>query len=76
MHIDITSVIHIFLYACIVIVVLICFIADLSQIRPVYAPKDFLEVVAGLQNTNYQNSVSNGYSRHLSFHPLLPHLSW
>ncbi|XP_070197839.1 TBC1 domain family member 19-like isoform X2 [Littorina saxatilis] len=35
---------------------------NLGQIRPVYAPKDFLEVVAGLQNTNYQNSVSNGGS--------------
>ncbi|KAL8612925.1 hypothetical protein ACOMHN_035002 [Nucella lapillus] len=35
---------------------------NLSQIRPVYAPKDFLEVVAGLQNSNYQNSLANGGS--------------
>ena len=49
-------------------VVSIFFFADLSQIRPVYAPKDFLEVVVALQNTNYQNCVSNGYGiyQHLS----------
>ncbi|XP_064608435.1 TBC1 domain family member 19-like [Liolophura sinensis] len=29
---------------------------DLSQIRPVYAPKDFLEVIANLQNNNYNNN--------------------
>lgn len=32
---------------------------DLGQIRPVYAPKDFLEVVTALQNSNYQTTVSN-----------------
>lgn len=34
--------------------------ADLSQIRPVYAPKDFLEVVTGLQNLNYENALTSG----------------
>ncbi|XP_047737622.1 TBC1 domain family member 19-like [Hyalella azteca] len=29
---------------------------DLSQIRPVYAPKDFLEVLASLRNPNYDES--------------------
>ncbi|XP_041368917.1 TBC1 domain family member 19-like [Gigantopelta aegis] len=34
---------------------------DLSQIRPVYAPKDFLEVVIGLQNPNFQTGNANGF---------------
>ncbi|CAL8327699.1 unnamed protein product [Lota lota] len=29
---------------------------DLSQFRPVYAPKDFLEVLIGLRNPNHDNS--------------------
>ncbi|XP_071087662.1 TBC1 domain family member 19-like isoform X1 [Haliotis cracherodii] len=33
----------------------------LSQIRPVYAPKDFLEVVIGLQNTNYQTTPAPSF---------------
>lgn len=34
---------------------------DLSQFRPVYAPKDFLEVIIGLQNPNYHGSDTPGY---------------
>ncbi|KAK3100088.1 hypothetical protein FSP39_014568 [Pinctada imbricata] len=34
---------------------------DLSQIRPVYAPKDFLEVILGLQNPNYRTSDTAGF---------------
>lgn len=30
---------------------------DLSQYRPVYAPKDFLEIIAGVRNPNYVNSI-------------------
>ncbi|KAK3873594.1 hypothetical protein Pcinc_021399 [Petrolisthes cinctipes] len=30
---------------------------DLTMIRPVYAPKDFLEVLASLRNPNYDESV-------------------
>ncbi|XP_025088277.1 TBC1 domain family member 19-like [Pomacea canaliculata] len=37
---------------------------DLSQIRPVYAPKDFLEVVTGLQNLNYENALTSGSNFH------------
>ncbi|CAG5120893.1 unnamed protein product, partial [Candidula unifasciata] len=33
---------------------------DLGQIRPVYAPKDFLEVVIGLQNSNCHTTGSVG----------------
>lgn len=33
---------------------------DLSQIRPVYAPKDFLEVIMSLQNPNYNTGDSSG----------------
>lgn len=35
---------------------------DLSQIRPVYAPKDFLEVIMSLQNPNYLNTEAHGAS--------------
>lgn len=31
---------------------------DLSHFRPVYAPKDFLEVIASLQNTNFNATVN------------------
>ncbi|KAK3593571.1 hypothetical protein CHS0354_018659 [Potamilus streckersoni] len=34
---------------------------DLSQIRPVYAPKDFLEVIMSLQNPNYNNGETPGF---------------
>ncbi|XP_013072479.2 TBC1 domain family member 19-like isoform X1 [Biomphalaria glabrata] len=34
--------------------------SDLSQIRPVYAPKDFLEVLVGLQNPNSANTGNMG----------------
>lgn len=34
---------------------------DLSQIRPVYAPKDFLEVIVGVQNPNYHGGESHGF---------------
>ncbi|KAF2356069.1 Rab-GTPase-TBC domain [Trinorchestia longiramus] len=30
---------------------------DLAQIRPVYAPKDFLEVLASLRNSNYDELI-------------------
>ncbi|MPC13574.1 TBC1 domain family member 19 [Portunus trituberculatus] len=30
---------------------------DLTMIRPVYAPKDFLEVLASLRNPNYDEAV-------------------
>ncbi|CAG2235123.1 TBC1 domain family member 19 [Mytilus edulis] len=33
---------------------------DLTQIRPVYAPKDFLEVIVGIQNPNYHGD-NNGF---------------
>ncbi|XP_052795180.1 TBC1 domain family member 19-like isoform X2 [Mya arenaria] len=33
---------------------------DLSQIRPVYAPKDFLDVIMALQNPNYNTGDSTG----------------
>ena len=32
---------------------------DLSQFRPVYAPKDFLEVIAGLKNPNMTDCGDN-----------------
>lgn len=32
-------------------------IADLTMIRPVYAPKDFLEVLSSLRNPNYDEST-------------------
>lgn len=35
--------------------------AYLSQFRPVYAPKDFLEVIIGLQNPNYHGSDTPGF---------------
>ncbi|XP_071124572.1 TBC1 domain family member 19-like isoform X1 [Mytilus edulis] len=35
-------------------------IHDLTQIRPVYAPKDFLEVIVGIQNPNYHGD-NNGF---------------
>lgn len=31
--------------------------ADLTMIRPVYAPKDFLEVLSSLRNPNYDEST-------------------
>ncbi|KAJ8298134.1 hypothetical protein KUTeg_024665 [Tegillarca granosa] len=34
---------------------------NLSQIRPVYAPKDFLDVIIGIQNPNYHNGDSQGF---------------
>ncbi|XP_060080026.1 TBC1 domain family member 19-like [Ylistrum balloti] len=34
---------------------------DLTQIRPVYAPKDFLEVIIGLSNPNYHNGDAPGF---------------
>ncbi|KAL3878492.1 hypothetical protein ACJMK2_030837 [Sinanodonta woodiana] len=34
---------------------------NLSQIRPVYAPKDFLEVIMSLQNPNYNNGETTGF---------------
>ncbi|ESO89527.1 hypothetical protein LOTGIDRAFT_234336 [Lottia gigantea] len=35
---------------------------DLSAIRPVYAPKDFLEVIIGLSNTNYRSKTESGFN--------------
>lgn len=36
---------------------------DLGKFRPVYAPKDFLEVVAGLRNPNFVDSSVTACSR-------------
>ncbi|XP_050415584.1 TBC1 domain family member 19 isoform X2 [Patella vulgata] len=35
---------------------------DFSQIRPVYAPKDFLEVVTSLNNVNYRSTNHSGFN--------------
>lgn len=37
------------------------FVKDLTQIRPVYAPKDFLEVIVSIQNPNYNGGESAGF---------------
>nr|XP_020636068.1 TBC1 domain family member 19 isoform X3 [Pogona vitticeps] len=38
---------------------------DLSLFRPVYAPKDFLEVLMNLRNPNYENSEQSSFRNHL-----------
>ncbi|XP_077632710.1 TBC1 domain family member 19 isoform X3 [Crocuta crocuta] len=38
---------------------------DLSLFRPVYAPKDFLEVLINLRNPNYENGDSLSFRTHL-----------
>lgn len=38
---------------------------DLSLFRPVYAPKDFLEVLINLRNPNYDSSDQPSFSSHL-----------
>ncbi|XP_028347882.1 TBC1 domain family member 19 isoform X3 [Physeter macrocephalus] len=38
---------------------------DLSLFRPVYAPKDFLEVLINLRNPNYENGDSHSFRTHL-----------
>ncbi|XP_057358122.1 TBC1 domain family member 19 isoform X3 [Manis pentadactyla] len=38
---------------------------DLSLFRPVYAPKDFLEVLVNLRNPNYENGDSPSFRTHL-----------
>ncbi|XP_061440394.1 TBC1 domain family member 19 isoform X3 [Rhineura floridana] len=38
---------------------------DLSLFRPVYAPKDFLEVLMNLRNPNYENSEQPSFRNHL-----------
>ncbi|XP_062964220.1 TBC1 domain family member 19 isoform X2 [Cynocephalus volans] len=38
---------------------------DLSHFRPVYAPKDFLEVLINLRNPNYENGDSLSFRTHL-----------
>nr|XP_044986077.1 TBC1 domain family member 19 isoform X2 [Jaculus jaculus] len=38
---------------------------DLSHFRPVYAPKDFLEVLINLRNPNYENGDSVSFRTHL-----------
>ncbi|XP_076056291.1 TBC1 domain family member 19 [Oratosquilla oratoria] len=35
--------------------------SDLTQIRPVFAPKDFLEVLAALRNPNYDENVEENW---------------
>ena len=35
------------------------FVSDLSQFRPVYAPKDFLEVIASLKNPNVSEGTDS-----------------
>ncbi|XP_062991686.1 TBC1 domain family member 19 isoform X2 [Elgaria multicarinata webbii] len=38
---------------------------DLSLFRPVYAPKDFLEVLMNLRNPNYENNEQPSFRNHL-----------
>ncbi|XP_028902434.1 TBC1 domain family member 19 [Ornithorhynchus anatinus] len=38
---------------------------DLSHFRPVYAPKDFLEVLMNLRNPNYENGDQPSFRTHL-----------
>uniref|UniRef100_A0A8C3U4B5 TBC1 domain family member 19 n=1 Tax=Catharus ustulatus TaxID=91951 RepID=A0A8C3U4B5_CATUS len=38
---------------------------DLSLFRPVYAPKDFLEVLMNLRNPNYENGEQPSFKNHL-----------
>uniref|UniRef100_A0A8B9EFG3 TBC1 domain family member 19 n=1 Tax=Anser cygnoides TaxID=8845 RepID=A0A8B9EFG3_ANSCY len=38
---------------------------DLSLFRPVYAPKDFLEVLMNLRNPNYENGEQPSFRNHL-----------
>uniref|UniRef100_A0A8C0F8X8 TBC1 domain family member 19 n=2 Tax=Bubo bubo TaxID=30461 RepID=A0A8C0F8X8_BUBBB len=38
---------------------------DLSLFRPVYAPKDFLEVLMNLRNPNYENGEHPSFRNHL-----------
>nr|XP_014347960.1 PREDICTED: TBC1 domain family member 19 isoform X2 [Latimeria chalumnae] len=38
---------------------------DLSRFRPVYAPKDFLEVLINLRNPNYDTNDQLGFKSHL-----------
>ncbi|OXB82923.1 UNVERIFIED_CONTAM: hypothetical protein H355_003365 [Colinus virginianus] len=38
---------------------------DLSLFRPVYAPKDFLEVLMNLRNPNYENGDQPSFRNHL-----------
>ncbi|XP_008117035.1 TBC1 domain family member 19 isoform X2 [Anolis carolinensis] len=38
---------------------------DLSLFRPVYAPKDFLEVLMNLRNPNYESSEQPSFRNHL-----------
>ncbi|XP_044274349.1 TBC1 domain family member 19 isoform X4 [Varanus komodoensis] len=38
---------------------------DLSLFRPVYAPKDFLEVLMNLRNPNYENNEHPSFRNHL-----------
>uniref|UniRef100_A0ACB8E741 Uncharacterized protein n=1 Tax=Sphaerodactylus townsendi TaxID=933632 RepID=A0ACB8E741_9SAUR len=38
---------------------------DLTLFRPVYAPKDFLEVLMNLRNPNYENSEQPSFKNHL-----------
>ncbi|XP_029445624.1 TBC1 domain family member 19 isoform X2 [Rhinatrema bivittatum] len=38
---------------------------DLSHFRPVYAPKDFLEVLINLRNPNYESSDQPSFRSHL-----------
>uniref|UniRef100_A0A8D0B294 TBC1 domain family member 19 n=1 Tax=Salvator merianae TaxID=96440 RepID=A0A8D0B294_SALMN len=38
---------------------------DLSLFRPVYAPKDFLEVLMNLRNPNYENSEQLSFRNHM-----------
>ncbi|TRZ23385.1 hypothetical protein HGM15179_003736 [Zosterops borbonicus] len=38
---------------------------DLSLFRPVYAPKDFLEVLMNLRNPNYENGEQLSFRNHL-----------
>ncbi|XP_028599431.2 TBC1 domain family member 19 isoform X2 [Podarcis muralis] len=38
---------------------------DLSLFRPVYAPKDFLEVLMNLRNPNYENTEQPSFRNHL-----------
>ncbi|XP_007426921.1 TBC1 domain family member 19 isoform X2 [Python bivittatus] len=38
---------------------------DLSHFRPVYAPKDFLEVLMNLRNPNYDTSEQSNFRNHL-----------
>ena len=48
----------IFILRYICLLLFITLTKDLSKFRPVYAPKDFLEVVLGIKNTNITDFVS------------------